>query len=194
MAVLNAAAEFFLIVALEENDFAAVNGAIAVRRETTKAMMRIRIGGNVIHVNIMILVEMWIECHTEQTAFPTTIHLDGDERQWQQKVVFDDAQRSGLLANEQPTIGCEVHRRRAIDAGDDGRLGEPFRQFRRPHPARRGQRQHYHQPRRAPSHRHATLPPLRNTALLVCSIPSIQVRNEFLDILLHVVPDGGIAI
>ncbi len=68
------------VVELEDDDFAARDGDVAVGGEATDPVVHRGCRRRVIHIDVSVRGERWIECHTEKAAL--TCSADGDRDEW----------------------------------------------------------------------------------------------------------------
>ena len=117
------------IVEVEQDHLAARGGHVARGGEAADAVVDRRRRSRVIEVDELVDEEVGIERHAEETALNIRIHGEDDERRGQESVVLDDAQRTALLADEDPPSGAMAI---AVDAQTaDRRFAEAGRQRRR---------------------------------------------------------------
>ena len=113
---------------VEQNNLAAGDRDIPIGGEPADAVVDVRRGGGVVDVHESIDRESRIERDAEQTPLACGADRQRHERRRQQRSVLDDAQRSALLADEQPAIGRKRHCGGSIQAPGDDRLDKPLRQ------------------------------------------------------------------
>ena len=111
------------VVQFQDDRLASRHRHVAIRGESADAVVDRRRGRGVIDVHILIAGEVRIEGHAQQAALTGGVDGEGDEVLREQGAVLDHPQPSALLADEQPPVGREGHRRRIREPGDDERFG-----------------------------------------------------------------------
>ena len=101
-----------LVVALEQDSFAARYGGVASRGEAAHAVVRIRLGHDVSYIDVVLVCEIGIEGDADQAALPGAVDGEGQEGMRQHLVALGDAERASLLADEDAAIGGDLHRGR----------------------------------------------------------------------------------
>src|SRR5438874_7005015 len=103
VAVLDGARHFLLVVAFEQDFFAAIGS------EAADHVMRMGNRRDVSDVQKAIAREVGIAGDADQASFPRGVHFDLEARGIEQFVILDDPQGAGLLADEKPAIGGDLH-------------------------------------------------------------------------------------
>lgn len=99
--------------------FTAGDNHVAVGCEAANTVMSRRCRGGVVNVNEIIGGEIWIECHTKQSAFEEGINSQRHERRRQERPILDHTQRTTLLTDKQAAVRSERHRCRTVQPTDD---------------------------------------------------------------------------
>src|SRR5215213_3387046 len=119
------------VVQPEDELLAARDGPIAVRGDADHPVMG-RGGGRlprVVEIDVVVAGETGIEGDPQQPAFARRVYLSGDIQERRQLPArLYHSQRTALFGHEQPTVGRELHGRRARKAADDPRLREVGRE------------------------------------------------------------------
>ena len=116
------------VVELEDDHFAAGDGDVPVGGEPADAVVHGRRRGRVVHVHVRVREESGVEGDAEQTPFPGGV--DSECKKWsrQKRSVLDHAQPAALLADEETSVGRELHGGWTRQAARDHGFGEPRRQ------------------------------------------------------------------
>jgi len=107
------------VVEFEYDCFTARNGDVTVGSETADAVVAWVRRHRVIHVDETIEnTKKRIESDSQQTAFAARVDVQCQKRRRQKRAVLDHAQPSALFADEDASVGRDLHRRRTRDTGD----------------------------------------------------------------------------
>src|SRR5690242_19930612 len=100
------AAETLLIIAFQQDDLAVGISAVPEHGKSTEHVMRERPLCHVEDKEVRRPRKIWMQRDSDKAAFPVIIHARGQIKGWrrQQASVFPDAQRSGLVGDENPSV------------------------------------------------------------------------------------------
>ena len=110
MAGRDGSAELGLIVASKEDLLTRRLGDVSRCRPSADDMVRIRLGGHVRDEDVRCFGKVGLNGNADQAAFPVRIDRQPDERLREQRPVFDDPKRSGLLGDEGAAVIGDLQR------------------------------------------------------------------------------------